>query len=613
MEWTRQTALETLTLPVDATRDLIEETFKKLSNIYDPTQFMTKTEKFIEEIGRPTTKIECDIIFENLNSAYKYLTTMTKKLALERLRLPDNATLDLIKKTYRKLSLIYHSDQCMNQTEKFMPEFGRPTTTEQCDNIFKEINNAYEFLTKTNIKKYEIEIPNDNFKCMKVDQPVEYCFFFYDKYDGEFSYRIPRTLLTMNNYLIVNHVDAIVGENNCDTIWDALKSFFPEPNLLEQKLQHYTTIWYQEKNKNKYFIFLKLIAVPSGYSFSADPTPTEGDDTYHFANLIIKQKLSTGQKYEIEIPNDNFKCMKVDQPVEYCFFFYDKYDGEFSYRIPRTLLTMNNYLIVNHVDAIVGENNCEKIWDTLKWCIPQLDSLQLVLQQYTTIWYQEKNTNKYFIFIPLRLGAGAKANGYSFSADLTEGNNTCDHFANLIIKQKLSTGQKASIVALFTAVTAGYGALGMASYKYAKHRKNLKVHKYLFDKKKPYYFVPLLNDTMMPTESEYKGVGNLYEKTMRMAIPHIPHKNLDIASNASNTKKLLTILDKNADRLFPVPAWKNPSFLENQAKLTTVVLFLNKKNKASKAAITFWEQFEKDKEIRRPDFIEQLNKLPYTL
>ena len=100
MEWTRQTALETLTLPVDATRDLIEETFKKLSNIYDPTQFMTKTEKFIEEIGRPTTKIECDIIFENLNSAYKYLTTMTKKLALERLRLPDNATLDLIKKTY---------------------------------------------------------------------------------------------------------------------------------------------------------------------------------------------------------------------------------------------------------------------------------------------------------------------------------------------------------------------------------------------------------------------------------------------------------------------------------------------------------------------------------
>ena len=462
MEWTRQTALETLTLPVDATRDLIEETFKKLSNIYDPTQFMTKTEKFIEEIGRPTTKIECDIIFENLNSAYKYLTTMTKKLALERLRLPDNATLDLIKKTYRKLSLIYHSDQCMNQTEKFMPEFGRPTTTEQCDNIFKEINNAYEFLTKTNIKKYEIEIPNDN-----------------------------------------------------------------------------------------------------------------------------------------------FKCMKVDQPVDYCFFFYDKYDGAYSYRIPRTLLTMNNYLIVNHVDAIVGENNCEKIWDTLKWCIPQLDSLQLVLQQYTTIWYQEKNTNKYFIFIPLRLGAGAKANGYSFSADLTEGNNTCDHFANLIIKQKLSTGQKASIV--------GYGALGMASYKYAKHRKNLKVHKYLFDKKKPYYFVPLLNDTMMPTESEYKGVGNLYEKTMRMAIPHIPHKNLDIASNASNTKKLLTILDKNADRLFPVPAWKNPSFLENQAKLTTVVLFLNKKNKASKAAITFWEQFEKDKEIRRPDFIEQLNKLPYTL
>jgi hypothetical protein len=109
---------------------------------------------------------------------------------------------------------------------------------------------------------------------------------------------------------------------------------------------------------------------------------------------------------------------------------------------------------------------------------------------------------------------------------------------------------------------------------------------------------------MKPTEKTYHDVWNLYEQTMLTTIPQIEKYIL------SKTKKLLAFLNKYADRLFPVPAWKNPSFLDNQAKLTTVVLFLDKKNKASEAAIKFWEQFKKDKEIARSDFIEQLNKLP---
>jgi hypothetical protein len=233
----------------------------------------------------------------------------TRQKALEILRLPDDATELLIKKTYKKLFKIYHTDKCMqtDNYKNFMPEFGSPKTQEECTKIFIEIKNAYKFLTKNNKKKYEIEIPKDYFKCMIVDQPVEYCFFYYDKYDEKFSYRIPRTLLMKNNNLVVNNVNAISGENNCDNIWDALKWFLPQRNALQLYLLHDTTIWYQEKNTNKYFIFIKLKLTgqnqEEGLSFSADITEgnitDENNTCVPFANFIIKQKLSTGQKASI--------------------------------------------------------------------------------------------------------------------------------------------------------------------------------------------------------------------------------------------------------------------------------------------------------------------------
>ena len=310
-------------------------------------------------------------------------------------------------------------------------------------------------------------------------------------------------------------------------------------------------------------------------------------------------------EYKVEEKNvkSSFKCHQTEEnQVEYCIFFYDKYVGAFSYRIPRTLLMYENKLEIAQVTTKKDDDTCEAIRTAMSKILPLDKELFInIFLDSSTLLYQEKNANKYFMFFHTNVDLKTHYK-YSWSEDLSsidDANNHCAFFAKWITKKKLSTGQKASIVALLAKIAAAPISIGVgvASYKYAKNRQ----HKYLFDKKKPNFFVPVeATKDMMPTEKTYQDVWELYKKTLITTISQIK---IDIISNK---KKLLQFLDQNANNLFPVPTWKNPSFLENQAKLTTVVLYLNKKNKASKAAIQFWEQ---DKEIRRPDFIEQLKML----
>jgi hypothetical protein len=312
--------------------------------------------------------------------------------------------------------------------------------------------------------------------------------------------------------------------------------------------------------------------------------------------------------------NVTFECNIVENPVEYCIFLYNEYLQKGDYKIPIKLMMLGNNLYFKHVTIGSGQNVCVKIIEELTrndgsssedpfkhFGAPQK------LTDGSTILYEEKDTNKYFMFLKI----DSVTESYSWSEDLstlelTNENKTCVSFAKWINnkknEKKVSTGQKASIVALLASIAAAAGSVAMARYKSSKERKRHRVHKYVFDKNNPNYYVPVeVTTDMMPTESEYQVAWNLYKKTMHIAIPRIQNQIV------SNTEQLVTFLEKYADRLFPVPAWKNPLFLDNQAKLTTVVLYLNKKNKASEAAVLFWEQFKKDKEIRRPDFIKQLN------
>ena len=368
-------------------------------------------------------------------------------------------------------------------------------------------------------------------------------------------------------------------------------------------------------------------------SFVLGSTGIQKKIFYNYISLHIKKKMQVHSE-ELKMnkiqgaDNIEFKCDdNVSGTVNYyCIFLYRDSIQKDHYNIPLKLLMKGDNLHFKSLTITDQKNVCNEIisvctdtdeevraptyekniWSEDPFFIFKSPEL---LTDEKTIFYQEKGTNKYFLFLELKPSTwDTSGTSYTWSEDLsklkiTNYNNSCYSFAKWINdkknEKKVSTGQKASIVALLATIAAA-GSVAMARYKSSKQRKHHRVHKYLFDKKNPNYFVPLLTDTMMPTETEYQVAWNLYKKTMRIAIPRIQDHIV------SNTEKLVTFLEKYADRLFPVPAWKNPLFLDNQAKLTTVVLYLNKKNKVSKAAVLFWEQFKKDKEISRHDFIVQL-------
>ena len=71
----------------------------------------------------------------------------TLQTASNLLGVSPNASDNDIKKTRRKLSLIYHPDRCPERSvDKFLPEVGSPSSKTECDDITKEINSAFDFL-----------------------------------------------------------------------------------------------------------------------------------------------------------------------------------------------------------------------------------------------------------------------------------------------------------------------------------------------------------------------------------------------------------------------------------------------------------------------------------
>ena len=71
----------------------------------------------------------------------------TLQTASNLLGVSPNASDNDIKKTRRKLSLIYHPDRCPEQSvDKFLPDVGSPSSKTECTEITKEINSAFDFL-----------------------------------------------------------------------------------------------------------------------------------------------------------------------------------------------------------------------------------------------------------------------------------------------------------------------------------------------------------------------------------------------------------------------------------------------------------------------------------
>ena len=97
------------------------------------------------------------------------------KKALKTLGLGDTASIAEIKDTYRKLSLKYHPDKCSKKNVK------------KCEEKFKEINNANEFLIEYCLN-YRFSFNGiESTESQKDNQVKDHLKRFYDGWWGDLN------------------------------------------------------------------------------------------------------------------------------------------------------------------------------------------------------------------------------------------------------------------------------------------------------------------------------------------------------------------------------------------------------------------------------------------
>jgi len=319
-----------------------------------------------------------------------------------------------------------------------------------------------------------------------------------------------------------------------------------------------------------------------------------------------------------------YTCNDLDDTVnmvEYCIFFYNKIiKNKDNWDIPKLLLMFGENVHYKHVQITTGKNVCDQIIENVKSYNKSYNNntdpfntiTRSMIVDKNTIIYKENKKNIYYMFLNIDPENLKENESYKLSETktdtVTDVDKNCLSFLKWIESQKnktktFSSGQKASIATLLGTLAATGAGIMFERYKSSKKKKVLRVHKFVFEKKSPTYYLPILYDDMKPTNQKYQVSWLLYKKTLNILIPRINHY------MQSNQENVIKILEKYCDKLFPVPAWKNSLFLENQAKLTTIVLFLNKKNITSNAALLFWNQFKENKKVRRNDFVKALKEI----
>jgi hypothetical protein len=167
----------------------------------------------------------------------------------------------------------------------------------------------------------------------------------------------------------------------------------------------------------------------------------------------------------------------------------------------------------------------------------------------------------------------------------------------------LSTTASLGIGGMLAALAATGLGIYMARQQTKSRQKDKRVHKYHFNSNEPNYHEVLPTQRSMAPDDVHSQPWRDYRKAVKMAATHI---RLELPAQPAKVAEFLT---KYRRALFPVPAWTAADFLDNQARLTTVVLYLQPGHpRLAEAALDFWQQFKDQKLLRRKDFVRQLQK-----
>lgn len=174
----------------------------------------------------------------------------------------------------------------------------------------------------------------------------------------------------------------------------------------------------------------------------------------------------------------------------------------------------------------------------------------------------------------------------------------------------LTQNQKLGVGALLSMIAATGLGIFMGRKHNTKKQKKKRQRKFVFDPKKPAFTSPVFNPDQEPTDSDLGKEWTGYSHAMKsLEVWLTPERIL------AQKDKVISLLNRNKEKLFPIPAWENPQFIINQAKLTTALLYRGSKldqNEKSglravfKRARDFWKQFENNKKLSRHDFVRLL-------
>lgn len=170
-----------------------------------------------------------------------------------------------------------------------------------------------------------------------------------------------------------------------------------------------------------------------------------------------------------------------------------------------------------------------------------------------------------------------------------------------IISKPSGATKIVGLLALFAAT-----ALGVSLAK-TRLVANTAKTKFRFNHLKPTFFEPVKDTSSMNPvlTAASANAWQSYKKSLRLCVKHI---HAELTQDPSGVCKTLL---KHRNELFPLTAWVDKAFFVNQAKLTTVVLYLKTKGythkRLTKRNILFWEQYT-DKKDRRDDLVEELER-----